>query len=510
MKDNLFKRIVMRNYKNNLEEVFSQKNFSEEVKNTLLGMFYKIENGYKDYNTIKRDTFDKKEYIQKITEIINKECENIEFITKNNKKQEKVDREAKEIVCWPIENRILYSLAKIHKRNIVVKYIDESIEKAFSFLLNTGNNINIVEPLRDFNGFSWNIIVQDIEELNYNTLYQNIIYLLGNEFVDKWVNNYEPLVDYFELFQEKIEKKYDEEIKEKIVTNLIIISIKLKAIYDEEFEKEVVQKRQELIEENVKLENREAYLQELVDIKKQKEKEICELDKLLNNEENLVEEYNRRNSNLPLQEKIFSVRILKNILNEERQTTVEVINRCNNLMKPNIFLNRKNEIEQKLKYFEPIENFDPKVNLINIQKEIIKCIYIDIKKIKDKKSLIEMIYKYRYYNLLPVSTRQRICDIKTLRSGLDRLTEILIKKAIDMKVLIKISDDEIINLNIIEHLLLSKIICLEDIDIKFIYEKDGVYLVTFDEQIEENKVKLEDISKKDIKVKFNKKVKLFI
>ena len=47
-----------------------------------------------------------------------------------------------------------------------MKYLDESIEKSLSYILNTGNNINIVEPLRDFNGFSWNIIAKDIEDVN--------------------------------------------------------------------------------------------------------------------------------------------------------------------------------------------------------------------------------------------------------------------------------------------------------------------------------------------------------
>ena len=71
---------------------------------------------------------------------------------------------------------MLYDLAlhpEIKGMVMVVKYIDESIEEALSDMLNIGNNINIVEPLRDFNGFSWNIITKDIEDLNYNLLYQH-------------------------------------------------------------------------------------------------------------------------------------------------------------------------------------------------------------------------------------------------------------------------------------------------------------------------------------------------
>ena len=128
-------------------------------------------------------------------------------------------------------------MQKFGKKNIVVNLIDESIEEAFSFVLNTGNNINMVEPLRDFNGFSWNVIAKDIEDLNCNLIYQNIIYLVGNKFVDKWVNNYEPLVDYFDLFQSQIEKKYGKRIKNNIIKYLLKLSIILKMNIDETLKK---------------------------------------------------------------------------------------------------------------------------------------------------------------------------------------------------------------------------------------------------------------------------------
>ena len=175
---------------NSLEQVLSKKSFSVETKNILLSMFYKIENGYNDYKTVKRDTYEKKVYIQKLIDIINKDCEKIEFLKQNDKSKEVVNKEKKEIICYPIETQILYLLAKIQKKNVIVKYIDYYLEKAFSFVLNTGNNINIVEPLRDFNGFSWNVVSKDIEDINCNIIYQDMIFLMGNEF---WKNQIEQI-----------------------------------------------------------------------------------------------------------------------------------------------------------------------------------------------------------------------------------------------------------------------------------------------------------------------------
>lgn len=510
MKDKFFNKIVKKDYNNNLEEILSRKDFTEEVKNTLLSMFYKIENGYKDYNTIKRETFDKKEYIEKLINIIDKDCEKIEFITKNNNKQEKVDKDKKEIICLPIENKILYSLAKIQKRNIVVKYLDESMEEAFSFLLNTGNNINIVEPLRDFNGFSWNIIVKDIEDLSCNLIYQNIIFLIGNKFVDKWVNNYEPLVDYFELFQSEIENKYGKKIKENIITNLLTLAIKLKAICDKDFKKEIEKKKKHLEQENLELENRELYLVKISKRKKEKEQEIKNLDKIMNSKNLLIKEYEKRNKNLPLEKKIFSIRVLNNNLKEERKSILKEIDKYNREMRPKVFLEKKNNTEKKLKYFNISNDLDLRPNLINLQKEIIKCMYIDVEKAEDKNTLINRIYKYRYYNLLPINSKQCICDVKELKENLNKLTKSLINKAIDRKVITKISDNEKVNYSIIKKILLSKIITLEDINIKISNEKNEMYLTIFDEEIEDSKTILEDIAKEELKIKFNKKIKLFI
>ena len=119
-KSNFLTKFVKKDYNNKLEEVLSKKDFSEEVKNTLLSMFYKIENGYKDYKTVKRETFEKKEYIEKLINIVDKDCKQITFLPINSNENAVVDSEKQEIKCLPIENKILYGIAKIQKRNMVV------------------------------------------------------------------------------------------------------------------------------------------------------------------------------------------------------------------------------------------------------------------------------------------------------------------------------------------------------------------------------------------------------
>ena len=514
MKDKLFSKIVKKDYNNNLEEVLSKKSFSEDVKNTLLNIFYKIENGYDDYKTIKKETFEKQDYIEKLINIIEKNCKKIEFIDKPNAQEETVNREQKKIVCFPIETKLLYLIAKSQKRKVVVNYLDESIEEAVSFVLNTGNNINMVEPLRDFNGFSWNIIVKDIEELNCNLIYQNMIFLIGNASIDKWVNNYDPLVDYFELFQSKLEEFYGAEIKEEILNNLIQLSIMINIKYDENFKIEVENKKVLLQEELSNYMNKEEYIVKIANSKKSKEKEIKKIDRIIHDKTLLSKEYDRRNKKLPLEKKIFSVRVLKNELKTERRKILTEIKELNKNMEPEEYFKRKQIIEQKLRYLD----FSIKTDLnkgiynkeIELQKLIIKCMYIKIKKIKEKKELIDLIYEYRYYNHLPITKRRYIYNVKEIKENLDELAKCIINKAIKLKVINKIIDDEEQNVEITKKLILSKIISLEDIHIKPTIDSNNVCFIIFDEEIEDNKINLENITKDKIKIKLNKKNKLFI
>ena len=508
MKDKLFSKIVKKDYNNDLEKVLSKKDFSEEVKSTLLSMFYKIENGYNDYNKVKRNTYDKKHYIEKLIDTIDKDCEKIEF-----SKDEKIDIDKKEIICKPIELNLLNSISKIKKKNIVVTYLDESIEEAFSDFLNTGNNINNIEPLRDFTGFSWNIIVKEIENINYNLMYQNMIFLLGNEFMDKWVNNYDSSIDYLSIFRDKIEKKYGKKIQKKIFDSLIKLSLMIKMKENEDFLKKIKNKKKSIEQEFYDLENREMYLIKISKCKKKREKEIRVLDLIINNKKLLEEEYEIRNEKLPLNKKIFSIRVLKEKLIEEKNELLKQIAEFNKMMNPREFLGRRYLIEQKLNYIGAIDEnqIEEQINqeMINLQKEIISCMKTNVKKTQSKDTIIDMLYKYRYYNYLPVGKKKDIGALEELQEDLDEFVELLINKAIEMKVLTKIIKDEERNYDITKELLLSKIISLEDIALKA-EENPNLILQIYDEQIEDGIIYLENMAKEDIKIKINKKTKLFI
>ena len=157
-KKNLLEKIVKKDYNNELEKVLETKQFDEHVKSTLLSILYKIEAAYKDLETVKKDVQTKEEYVANIIEIIKNNCDSIKIIRMNdeenkipNNKTYIVDKENKTIIAYPIERKILYAIAKISKKDKIIKDDYFLINETLSELINVGNNINMVEPLRDFN-----------------------------------------------------------------------------------------------------------------------------------------------------------------------------------------------------------------------------------------------------------------------------------------------------------------------------------------------------------------------
>ena len=69
-KENIFSKLGSKDYNNQLEKILENKDFSENVKNLLLSMLYRIQVGYDDYTTVKRIVENKKDYIEEILQII--------------------------------------------------------------------------------------------------------------------------------------------------------------------------------------------------------------------------------------------------------------------------------------------------------------------------------------------------------------------------------------------------------------------------------------------------------
>ena len=188
--ENLLEKLVKKDYNNELEKVLEKKTYAENVKSILLSILYKLEMSYKDYKHIKKEVVSKEELIGNIIRVIKNNCDEIKLIKPNSKESEiignrtfLVEKKKKRIICYNIERKLLYCLAKISKKNRIIKdnyYVTRS-RVTLSNLINVGACINEVEPLRDFNGYSWTTIPKEIESITHNLIYQNLVFLVGND-----------------------------------------------------------------------------------------------------------------------------------------------------------------------------------------------------------------------------------------------------------------------------------------------------------------------------------------
>ncbi len=521
--DNLLDKFVKKNYNNELEKVLEKKYFAENTKSLLLSIMYKIETAYKDYEKVKQTVEPKEIFIQKIIDIIQNECEDIKVVKLNSEESKMlgthtflVEKDKKRIICYPIERKLMYCLAKIDKHDNIIKDKYYLINETLSELINVGNNISMVEPMRDFNGYSWTTIPREIESIPHNLIYQNLRMLIGYKFLNEWIENKEYILDYMEEFQDEFEKIYGKENMEEYIKLLEEISILLAIRFNPKMKEKIKKEKIEIDKKLEEIQNNQKFIQEQTKKKRNIAEEIKQIDETLNNKELLQKEYESRNELLPLDKKIFSSRILSQIMAKEREEKIEKIEEINKLLKPQEFVKYKKDLEDRAKYLKYIETEDIENEiekyLVKLQKEFIKCYKIKIEKTATKQEIIKLIYELRYYNLLPYTENENICQIKEIQKELEELKHQLLKKAYEMKVTEQFAKKDEIHYELMKNIFDIRVINLEDLYIKVIKEKEKYYIQLFDENIFEEKIEIQDsenITKKDLEIRLNKKVKIF-
>ena len=523
-KEKFLNKIVKKDYNNELEMILEKKTFDETAKNLLLSILYKIEASYKDYEKIKRNVMTKEEYIKQFINMIQENCDNITICKMNSKEADilgdktfLVDKENKRIICYPIERKLLYCIAKISKHDEIIKKDYPIIWETLSNVINVGNNIEIVEPLRDFNGYSWTTIHNEIESIAYNIIYQNLRILLGQEFLEKWIKNKEFIIDYMEILKSRLEEKYGTKNQKDIVKVIEKLSVLLELKYNpnkkEKYEKEKIE-----VEETLKkISDKEKYIEMITKQKRKLAQEIKLIDETVSDKTLLQKEYIKRNENLPLKKKIFSVRILSKLMQEERNENLDELEKLNALLNPKKFVSYKREMEQKYTFLKLVEvkNLEKEIEktLIKLQKVFLNCYQLKIKEISGKSEMIDCIYQFRYYHLLPFTSEIDVSEEKEIQEELKETRRILLDKAQELKIITVTSKNKEIDEEILKNIFTIRMLTLEDVYIKLIKEKDKMYLQLFDDEIFEEKIELKDfgnINKKDLEIKLNKKIKVFI
>lgn len=503
-KEKIIKKLNIKDYNNELEKILIKKTFPEEAKNLLLSMLYKIEDSYEDYKKVKVNVKLKKDILQEITQIISKKCDEIEIVNPN----QKIENTAKKITTYLDERKLLSKVIELEQNKFEIDKNYELEGKYFEYALINGYIININEIIRDFDGWSWNNYVKNIENIEYNFIYQTILMLIENEILEEWKNGRKNSV---ERLRRILELNSSLEDAEKFLTLIFQISIIAYIKNNEDERKKLIEMQKNFEQKFREISNKKEYLQKILEKKKEIGKEIKDIEEIIENDINLKKEFIRRNQLLSAEERIFSLSDFVEILQNQKENLSLKLENYSNMMKPVNYVEEKVKINQRLNLLKNIEleeNVEKKQE--KFIQELIELTYRNmskqLNKIEDKTKIKEMFYKIRYYKFVPINQNKFIKDIEENNKILEDLEKKIITKACNLKVLTIFSKDIEINFKIIRKVLNTRIIDLEKVYFE-IQKKDEKTIIRI---YDENNLELEEYADiKEVNVKLNKKIKLF-
>lgn len=415
----IFSKLNIKNYNNELEKILEEKLFSLDVKNLLLSMLYKIENAYKDYETVKVEVMPKKDLISYIIKTIKERCFEIEFISPEKDEEPQINIEKGKILCYPNEKSLLSAIWYMGEENTNILCQYEYTKEAIQKMISIGSNISQVEVIRDFNGWSWDIVVKEIENIKYNILYQSLLLLDGKRLMYINIDSEEKS----SILLQKNKKEFTDflEVLFNCIMNLYIKE-------NDNMANEMKNIKKQKKEEIELFQNKKEFVEKMTNEKKTCLKEIEKIDKIINNTELLREEYKERNSKLPNKEKIFSISHLADILEKERAKLLMQIKRYNKMIEPKEFVKEKEKAQKEYDFL------NQKKSVIDCCKAFLKYAKEQIEKEENRIDIINWMYKLRYYCYIPFDESTYLKDVKELTKDFKEVIQLLTKKAQTHKI----------------------------------------------------------------------------
>lgn len=479
-------KFLQRDYKEELASIAETKGFSQSAENLLLSMIYKIEDGYENYQTVKREVPEKNEFLETIVRNVRDDCESIDIAEprskleselKENKCKIMMEGDARtkkrRVISYPNEKTLLYGITKTAipplKDNMPIE------EQAIITALNIGKCIAVSEAIRDFNGWTWSILESEIESTECNVIYTFLLFLLGHSYLETCD---------VKRIQMNISTQLFHEIK-KVATQFYMS-------YDKKQNEEIINKIYEDKKKLEKMKNQSSYVAEIAESKKQMLYEIRQLDELLNDPKNLRQEFLAYNNRMPDEQKIFSVSHYEEKIQKERDERLKQIDEYNRMQNPVEFVKEKERLQYEIKFYEE------KTDISKLQKEFIKCFEQRIENTNDRKRILDMIYEIRYLNYLPK------CKMK-----LNSLEEKIIPKAINLNVIAPISNNDTLDYRILKGIFDSQVISLENLFIKLSSVRNKIHVEIYDGDMLDSSYDVKLPEGSTIEIRRSKKMRIF-
>ena len=501
----------MRDYNNELEKILEKKSFSETTKNLLLSMLYKIETAYGDYTTVKREVRGKHEYLEMIIKTIDQDCSVIHLV-KPGAEEAKILEEAgqsyvvnpekNEIYTYQNELSLLQAILEMAERDKTYSVKQEMLQKPVADFLKSGELNELLEVIKDFNGWSWNITKDEADGGLAKICYLNLVYLVGMETMKQMAQEKDVLSFLFA----KLEKNYGAKPAKEFLMCLLQNILRIYAKKEKKYQKILEEQTAEWAEELERIQDKVGYLDSLTKEKRKIHNEIAKIDLLLNNNEQLRKTYLETNKKLPNEKKHFSVSTFAEKMEKNRKKLLEQMAEINALFEPVNFMAKRNEIQEKADFYAGIHAEDLKGKkeacFAKLQQHFWKLLGQKIEQAVEKKEVIDYIYELRYYR---IQKQER--GIKENNPAEEKkVKEKLLIKALQMKVCANLGKEEETSKIILALLFDTKIVCLQTISVQIQEQTKNTKIEIYDEKVLDGAITVEKLNWTE---KNKKKRKLF-
>lgn len=510
-KKEILSRFNLKDYNKELEIILEEKDFSSQVKNLLLSMFYKLEIGYRDYIVVKQDSPTKESFMESLLYLIKEKCEKIELIKPNIEKQDEkkfiANAEEKSISCYQNEAVLFHSLLELSDKNFNITDEEDIIKIPFQSMLKKGYEIDVKEVITNFDGWSWNNNLDKTDDLDLYILYELLRIIMGNNFMYEWKRDRRKNTNYINDLKKKANELYK---------SICLYCIAKYAVSNEG--KGFINESLKVLKDRLrKMEEKDEFLKEMYLQKKSFTEEVKVIDKILSDKALLKKEFLSRNNSLSEDNKIFSVSDLTEIMQEERNKAIQKLDETNKILEPKNYLKKIQKLQEDIELVESsgykkVTDDELQQKLINVQICFIETLKKIVTNINSKKEIIELIYKFRYYMFLPIVQNSDVIEIRQvgdLAELISKLENKIITKACKLKALIIVNRDINYNSKILQKIINTRTIDLSCIHVIFTKQNEDINIEIFENEVMDRNEKIKMEKEKDFNIKFEKKVKLF-
>ena len=507
-KKKILAKFNIKDYKNDLEIILENKHFDEEAKSLLLNIFYKYDNFYKDYMTVKKDCEEKNAFLENYINIIKTKCKNISIMNTrdiSNDTKYIIDRKKGEIKCLPIEIFLAYALFELNEKDISSEkmLLDDFTKVCVKSVLSKGRAINKTEPIRDFNGWSWNVQISD-ENIIYNLIFQNLIQLLGYEFVNQNITKTDILV----TLMKQMSLEGFGEIGYNFLMKFFEVCILIYNNESTENHLKCLRFKKSLISKKNMLNTRKEYVEDKTKTSSGISKQIKQIDNTLSDIVSIRKEYEKSKG------EYLCISEFVEAKEKEKEKLLKMIKENNKIINQKQYLLNHDDYETTLTLYDLINEDKEKVNLqnklIELQKIFLECIKIKIADTENKREIYTITAEMRYYANILLKKDKSVLSQSKIAESFDETTKQLINKMLKIKIIDIGLKSEKLNYEILKYIFKTKIIDLEELIIKTHFTSDKkIDIEYYDGKMLDYKDSFEIPFDEEIVNKKDKKIKVF-